>query len=113
MMLPILDLEDRFKTAVLLAPGFTYRPVPPEADFVNYASHVTMPVLMIGGRQDYVLPLEEAQKPLFERLGTPAEHKRHVIFDAGHAADYPRGQVLREVLAWLDKYLGPVQSSNP
>jgi len=108
LMLPLLDLENRFKTAVLLAPGFTYRSVPPEADFVNYASHVTMPVLMIGGRQDYVLPLEESQKPLFERLGTPAEHKRHVIFDAGHVADLPRGQVLREVLAWLDKYLGPV-----
>jgi len=108
MMLPILALEDRFKTAVLLAPGFTYRTVPPEADFVNYASHVTMPVLMIGGRQDYVLPLEEAQRPLYERLGTPAEHKRHVIFDAGHVGDYPRGQVLREVLAWLDQYLGPV-----
>ena len=112
MMLPILGLEDRFKTAVLLAPGFTYRPVPPEADFVNYASHVTMPVLMIGGRQDYVLPLEEAQKPLFERLGTPAEHKRHVVFDAGHAADYPRSQVVREVLGWLDTYLGLVKPAS-
>jgi hypothetical protein len=59
-----------------------------------------------------VLPLEEAQKPLFERLGTPAEHKRHVVFDAGHAADYPRGQVIREVLGWLDKYLGPVKPAG-
>jgi formylglycine-generating enzyme required for sulfatase activity/predicted esterase len=113
MPLPILALEDRFKTAVLLAPGFPYRTVPPEADAVNYVSHVTMPVLMIGGRQDYVLPLEEAQKPLYERLGTPVEHKRHVIFDAGHVGDYPRGQTVREVLAWLDRYLGPVTSSHP
>ena len=112
MPLPLLALENRFKVAVLLAPGFTYRPVPPEADAINYVSHVTMPVLMIGGRQDYVLPLEEAQKPLFERLGTPAEHKRHVIFDAGHVADYPRSQTLREVLAWLDRYLGPVGGST-
>jgi hypothetical protein len=36
-----------------------------------------------------------------------------VIFDAGHVGDYPRAQTLREVLAWLDTYLGPVQSSNP
>jgi predicted esterase len=113
MPLPLLALEDRFKTAVLLAPGFSYRVVPPEADAVNYVSHVTMPVLMIGGRQDYVLPLEEAQKPLYERLGTPAEHKRHVVFDAGHVGDYPRSQMLREVLAWLDRYLGPVKPAAP
>jgi formylglycine-generating enzyme required for sulfatase activity/predicted esterase len=109
--LPLLALEDRFKTAVLLAPGLTYRTVPPEADAINYVPHVTMPVLMIGGRQDYVLPLEESQKPLYERLGTRAEHKRHVIFDAGHVADYPRGQTLREVLGWLDRYLGPVNAT--
>jgi hypothetical protein len=35
-------------------------------------------------------------------------HKRHVIFD-------PRGQTLREVLGWLDRYryLGPVNPSSP
>ena len=112
MPLAILALEDRIKTAVLLAPGFTYRSVPPEADAVNYVGHITMPVLMIGGRQDYVLPLEEAQKPLFERLGTPADRKRHIIFDAGHIADYPRGQMIREVLGWLDTYLGPVKPAS-
>jgi predicted esterase len=111
MPLPLLALEDRFKTAVLLAPGITFRTVPPEADVINYVSHVTIPVLMIGGRQDYVLPLEETQKPLFERLGTPPEHKRHVVYDAGHVADYPRGQMLREVLGWLDRYLGPVKAA--
>ena len=59
-----------------------------------------MPVLMIG------------KKPLFERLGTPSSDKRHVIFDAGHAADYPRSQTIREVVRWLDRYLGPVNTSS-
>ena len=37
-------------------------------------------------------------------LGTPPQHKRHVIFeDAGHVP--PRIGVIREVLQWLDKYL--------
>ncbi|MND07347.1 hypothetical protein D3C83_292550 [compost metagenome] len=62
---------------------------------------------MFGGRHDYIFPLETAQKPMFERLGTPAEHKRHVVFDAGHG-NFPRSEVIREVLGWLDRYLGPV-----
>ena len=56
--------------------------------------------ISFDGGQDYVLPLEESQKPLFERLGTPSSDKRHVIFDAGHAADYPRSQTIREVVGW-------------
>jgi eukaryotic-like serine/threonine-protein kinase len=108
MPLPILAVEDRFKVAVLLAAGISYRRVPPEADSINYVSHITMPVLMVGGRRDFVFPLEESQKPLFDRLGTPAADKKHVIFEAGHAADFPRSQGIREVLGWLDRYLGPV-----
>jgi dienelactone hydrolase len=109
MALPLLALEDRLKVVVLLAPGVPYRVLPPEADAVNYLSHITLPVLMVGGRHDYVFPVEESQKPLFERLGTPPDHKRHVVYeDAGHGSGYPRSQMIREVLGWLDKYLGPV-----
>jgi formylglycine-generating enzyme required for sulfatase activity/dienelactone hydrolase len=107
--LPLLALDERLKVAVLMAPGFTYRLLPPEADPVNYVSRVKMPVLMLGGRHDYVFPLETSQAPLFDRLGTAPEQKRHVVFDAGHL-DFPRSQTIREVLAWLDRYLGPVAS---
>jgi hypothetical protein len=48
---------------------------------------------------------------MFERLGTPSEHKRQVIMEAGHA-NLPRGQVIREGLAWLDRYLGPVNDAG-
>ncbi len=109
---PLIALEDRIKVAVLGPAGFTYRELPPEADAINYVSRVTMPVLMMGGSHDYIFPPETAQKPMFERLGTPAEHKRHVIFDAGHG-NFPRSESIREVLAWLDRYLGPVPSSTP
>ena len=108
--LPLLALEDRLKAAVLVDPGFTFRAVPPEADAINYVAHVKMPVLMLNGRHDYVFPLETSQVPLFERWGTPPAHKRHVVFEAGHA-DHPRSETIREVLAWLDRYLGPVRSS--
>jgi dienelactone hydrolase len=109
---PLIALEDRLKTAVLAPSGFTYRLMPPEADALNYVSRVKIPVLMLGGRHDYIFPLETAQKPMFEWLGTPAEHKRHVVFDAGHT-NFPRSEQIREVLGWLDRYLGPVKSTNP
>jgi formylglycine-generating enzyme required for sulfatase activity/dienelactone hydrolase len=106
--LPLLALEDRLKTAILLAPGFTFRPMPPEADAINYVSHVTMPILMIGGRHDYVMPLETTQKPLFERLGTTPDRKKHIVAESGHT-DFPRSELIRDVLSWLDRYLGPVR----
>jgi pimeloyl-ACP methyl ester carboxylesterase len=109
---PLVALEDRLKVAILAPGGFTFRIQPPEVDAINYVSHVTMPVLMIGGRHDYVFPLESSQKPMFERLGTPVDQKRHVVFDAGHG-DFPRSELIREVLGWLDRYLGPVRSSTP
>jgi pimeloyl-ACP methyl ester carboxylesterase len=65
---------------------------------------------MLGGQFDYVFPLEASQRPLFTLLGTPAADKRHVVFPGvGH--DLPRvvNEVIREVLPWLDKYLGPVK----
>ena len=66
-----------------------------------------MPVLLLGGRNDFYFPVETSQVPLFKLLGTPAEHKRHVIFEgAGHVP--PRIEVIREILDWLDRYLGPV-----
>jgi len=66
-------------------------------------------VLMIGGQHDYVFPLETSQTPLFDRLGTPSDRKRQIVFDAGHM-DFPRSEMIREVLAWLDRYLGPVNA---
>ena len=65
-----------------------------------------MPVLMLNGRFDAVEPLETSQLPMFELLGTPAEDKRHVLFDTDHAI--PRNAGIREMLDWLDTYLGPV-----
>jgi hypothetical protein len=39
-------------------------------------------------------------------LGTPAEHKRLILYESDHV---PRASdTIRETLAWLDRYLGPV-----
>jgi pimeloyl-ACP methyl ester carboxylesterase len=69
------------------------------------ARRIEIPVLMLNGRHDFIFPLE-LQKSFFRLLGTPAEHKRHVVFDGGHFG-WPLGEFTRENLDWLDRYLGP------
>ena len=39
-------------------------------------------------------------------LGPPPADKRHALFDAGHVVS--NDLLTREVLDWLDRYLGPV-----
>lgn len=100
-------LEPRFKTNVLLVGGFYLQKTLPEVDQINFISRVTIPTLMLNGRYDFFIPMDTAQIPAFQLLGTPAEDKRQVFYNTGH--DIPRVELIREVLSWLDKYLGPVQ----
>jgi len=61
-------------------------------------------MLMLNGRYDWFFPVETSQLPMFRLLGTPKEHKRHVVFEAGHMI--PRSRHIKETLDWLDRYLG-------
>ncbi len=63
--------------------------------------------LLLGGRYDYIFPVETRQKPLMDLLATPDEDKHHVIFEAGHLP-LPRADMIRETLEWLDRYQNPV-----
>ncbi|MGD8895309.1 MAG: protein kinase [Acidobacteriota bacterium] len=103
----MLSIEDRFRVAVFLSGGLTTGRSVPEADPFNFAPRVRVPVLMLNGFHDYFFPVESGQKPLFEALGTPAEHKRHVVYeDDGHSlhSGRRRNQVISEILAWFEKY---------
>lgn len=106
--LPLLVLEKRLKAAILYSGGLPYRALPVEGDAIDYVPRITIPVLMLNGAYDYIFPLETKQTPMFELLGTPADHKRHVVYEAGHSP-LPRSQVIQESLPWLDRYLGPVE----
>jgi len=102
-------VEKRIKAAILSSGGFQLTvPMLPEADPFNFVTHVTIPVLMLNGRFDLAFPLESSQRPFFHLLGTPANDKRHKIYDGGHGA-FPRPDAIRECLDWLDRYLGPVR----
>ena len=74
------------------------------------ATRVRVPILMLNGDQDFIFPLQTTQKPLFDGLGTPAADKKHILYPGGHEiAGTKRNQIVLEVVAWLDKYLGRVE----
>jgi len=97
-------VEDRFKAGVLLAGRLQWRGRP-EVRALNYAVRVKVPILMLNGRYDNTI--ESGIRPLYDLLGTPAEHKRLILYDTDHIP--PRNEFIKEILAWLDKYLGPVK----
>ena len=60
---------------------------------------------MINGRYDATWGFDGIMN-MFNLLGTPAKDKRLILFDSDHLA--PREDLIRESLAWLDQYFGPV-----
>jgi eukaryotic-like serine/threonine-protein kinase len=101
----ILAMEPRLSLGVIYMGGFYLQPSLPEADAVNFAPYVKTPVLMLNGRFDYYFPTASSQEPLFQLLGTPAEQKRRVVYEASH--NIPRNEMIKEVVNWMDKYWGP------
>ena len=99
-------LEPRVKTAVLQGTSIG-DDTTPEIDLVNYAPRIRVPALMLNGRYDFDAPVETLQRPLFALLGSPPDQKRHAVLESGHAL--PIELVRREILPWLDRYLGPVR----
>ncbi len=107
-----LAQDARYRTALLRLCGFATWEMTPAFDPFHFAPRITIPVLMLNGRYDYIFPHEASQVPMFETLGTPSEHKRHVVFEAAHGVYGHRNEMIREVLDWLDMYLGPVERSS-
>jgi dienelactone hydrolase len=105
LMAPIaLAVEPRIRVGVTNVGGLLGVPDLPEADPFNYVPRVHAPFLMINGGYDVVYDYATQQVPMFQRLGTPAADKRHYLSAAGHMV--PWDEIIRETLAWLDKYLG-------
>jgi len=102
----ILAVEDRIKAGVL-AVGGTWGRGRPEANAINYIPRVKTPTLMLNGRYDMTFIYETQVKPMFDLLGTPDEHKNLILYDTDHFI--PKTEMIKEILSWLDKYLGPVK----
>jgi dienelactone hydrolase len=102
----MVAIEPRFRTAILNVAGLSMSKTRPEEDPVNFLPRIHVPVLMLSGRYDSTFPVELSQKPFLRLLGSPAGTKKQILFDGGHFL--PRNMWVRESLAWLDQYLGPV-----
>ena len=107
MLAPIiLAVEERLKVNVLLGGGFDARGRP-EVNQFTYVTRVKTPTLMLNGKYDSIFPPETSSKPMFDLLGTPAEHKQQKFYETDHIP--PINETIKETLAWFDKYLGPVK----
>lgn len=106
----LLALEPRIKAAVFWVPGFYLERMSAEVDPINFAPRMKIPVLILNGRYDFTFPESSSQLPLFQTLGTPAAHKRRVVYDSGH--NLPLNDAIRESLDWFDRYLGSVNQSK-
>jgi len=100
-------LEDRIKTVILVGGGFDFQKTLPEVDAINFAPRVKQPALMINGRYDNFFPVDSSQEPMFRLLGAPAKDKTRVVFESAHVP--PNELLIKEMLNWLDRYLGPVK----
>jgi len=108
---PVLTtLEQRIKTVIMVSSGFREAELdPPSGKAANFTPRMNRPLLMINGRYDSVVPVETSQKPLFKLFGAPEEHKKHVILETDHSVHLELDKLMKEILDWLDKYLGPVK----
>jgi len=99
-----LAVEPRISLALLNVGGFYLQAALPEADPVNFASRVRIPVVMLNGKYDFFFPTETSQEPMFRALGTPPADKHRVVYEASHTI--PRTEMIKEFVGWLDKYWG-------
>ena len=100
-------MEPRIKAAVLALGGFSPSRSLPEVDTLNFVPHVKQPVLMLNGRYDFIFPALSTQEPFFRLLGSSEDQKKYMVYETGHAV--PRNELIKEMINWLDQYLGPVK----
>jgi serine/threonine protein kinase len=104
----VLAVEDRVKAAVFANGGLWIDVFPrPELDPLHYVPRIKIPVLMLNGEFDAIFPLVESQKPMFQLLGTPDKHKKHLLFKDSHST-LILPERMQETVNWFDRYLGPV-----
>jgi eukaryotic-like serine/threonine-protein kinase len=100
-------LDDRFRAVVLIGGGIDERmqPAIAEANNINFAPHIRVPVLMVNGKNDEEHPWLGRALPLWTLLREP---KKLVLVDA--AGHLPPAEVrVPAINEWLDHQFGPVR----
>ena len=99
-------VEDRLKAMVMLDGGFYYEKQLPGANQADFAPRLKAPTLLVSGRFDWIFMGKDALLKLF---GAPFPDKKAVLLDTAHDVSEKRSELVAEVLAWLDRYLGKVE----
>ena len=99
-------LEDRLQAVILLDGGFFSEKPLTGADQVDFAPRLKAPVLLVAGKFDWIFMGRDA---LFGLVGTPPANKKIVMLDTAHDVSEQRDQLVGNVLAFLDQYLGKVR----
>jgi len=107
----MLAVENRIKTGVFAIGGLIPIQMPRYFDIALYAQRVKTPVLMVNGSEDTLVPLMASQRPMYDLLHQANEQTTRKLYPGGHGAleGLFSQQIHDDVLAWLDRYLGPVQ----
>jgi eukaryotic-like serine/threonine-protein kinase len=99
-------IENRYKAVLLVAGSL---PIAngmwlPEVTQANFASHISVPKLLLNGRYDEASPLRTRIEPLFRILREP---KRQYLYEAGHSP--PLEIIVPIINNWLDETLGQIR----
>jgi eukaryotic-like serine/threonine-protein kinase len=102
-------VDPRLKAIVFMGGGLGRTVISPEVDPLNFVPRIKVPTLMVNGDNDFQFPLQTSQLPEFRLLSLPADQKRHALFSGGHMPTQIH-DVMREILDWFDRFLGPVST---
>ena len=91
---------------MLASGGVDFHRSLPECDTINFLPRVKQPVLMLNGRYDFFFPVESTQNPFYDLLGSRKDQKKHFVYESSHSI--PRNELIKEMLNWLDEFLGTV-----
>jgi len=101
-------LDSRFKSVVFIGGGIdeTMHPTVPEASNINFAPYISVPKLLLNGRQDEEHGYYTRALPLWNLLREP---KKFVLVEgAGHVP--PVEARVPAINSWLDETLGPLRN---
>ena len=107
----VTAIEPRFRASILVSGGLTAARPLPDADPLNFAPRIKVPTLMVNGRGDFAFQYDRAQLPLYKLIGTDPKDKDHKTFNGGHIPLVIH-DMIKEILDWYDKYLGPVKATG-
>jgi serine/threonine protein kinase len=99
----LTGVDDRLKAVIFLDGGFFFEKQLPGANQADFAPRIKAPTLMISGKFDWIFLGKDT---LLQLIGAPAADKKAVTLETAHDVSELRSGLVREVLAWLDRYLG-------